>query len=146
MTDTSTTPFHHDYETLGALTWLAMNSQTHHRLPSGEFMRQLKPALHAKRVYLMARGGEPYAWLSWRHLQETELASVPATNGLHCWLDFWVRPYGCDEPLAHMVVQVLTRAMFPKHPNAGDALRLHWFDPSNQQLHRNITSAQLIGR
>lgn len=146
MSTVQTTPHHNDYETIGALTWLAMNSQTHHRLPSGEFMRQLKPALQAKRVHLIARHDEPYAWLAWRHLHETEFASTPAPNGLHGWLDFWVRPYGCDEALAKVVAQTLSHAMFPRQAHASEVLRLHWIDPSTQQLHRNITPAQLVGR
>ena len=138
MTDTNTTPFHHDYETLGALTWLAMNSQTHHRLPSGEFMRQLKPAMQQQRVHLMARNGQPLAWLAWRHLSEN--------NATDAWLDFWVRPYGCDDKLAQTVVQTLRHAWGLQYAQAPTAFTLSWYDPSTDQLHRNITPEQLIGR
>ena len=156
----------HELETLGALTWLAMHSQTHHRMPSGEFMRALKPAMQQKRVLLFFRQAQPHAWLAWsflstQSLQEKcqQLAPTQAVAAhdvhthapWHVWLDFWVRPYGCDAPLAEAVAKGLQQAWQHiehlhtehLHTKPNPAMTLNWFDPAPAQLHVGIPPEQL---
>jgi hypothetical protein len=57
-----------------------------------------------------------------------------------------VRPYGCDDKLAQAVMRGMTLALQQANMHVERPLTLHWFDPSTQQLHLNITQQQLIGR
>lgn len=152
----------HELETLGALTWLAMQSQTHHRMPSAEFMRALKPALQQKRVLLFFRNEQPHAWLAWSLLstqsfkekcQQLAPAQAVAAHDVHThapwhvWLDFWVRPYGCDARLAEAVAKGLQQAWQHAehlHNEPNPAMALNWFDPAPAQLHLGIPPEQLM--
>jgi len=136
----------------GVLSWLAMISDTHNRLTVGDFMQQLKLGLHTGRIELLCRGDKPVAWLLWQHPSKIQwqqlLAAHPSAavdaNTLQgqVWLNFWVRPFGCDDKLAQAVRQVLqSKGLSP----AG----LNWHDPSAKDgqgaLHLNVLWQKLQG-
>jgi hemolysin-activating ACP:hemolysin acyltransferase len=144
-----------DYQTLGTLTWLAMTSKTHERLPSGSFMRQLRPALQQGRVRLLFRQGQPHAWLAWRLLDDAAhqrqlhalgQAQTPRVrDSWHWWLDFWVRPYGCDDQLAEAVMTSLRHIAQSVPLPCPPPRVLNWYDPSPNAWHLHIEPEQLIG-
>ena len=143
-----------DHQALGILTWLAMISRTHERLPSGDFQQQVRQALQTKRVHLVMRQGQPHAWLAWRVLSADALRQHLQSLGHraevddhdHWWLDFWVRPYGCDATLTQAVIGGLRRihAAMPLGMTAPE--RVSWHDPSDDRLHLNLPPHQLTGR
>jgi len=145
----STNPQAHS---IGVLSWLAMIGDTHNRLTAGDFMQQLRSSLRTGHIELLCRGDKPVAWLLWRQPSEDEWMQLLATHPLapidvkvlqgQVWLDFWVRPFGCDAKLAQAVGQVL-------HSQGLSPTGLNWHDPSVEggqgAWHLNVPWQQLQG-
>ena len=145
-----------DHQILGTLTWLTMIGKTHERLASGEFMQQLRPALQQGRVRLLFRQGRPHAWLAWRLLDLAahrrqlqalgQAVTTPFLATAYWWLDFWVRPYGCDSQLAEAVIHTLKHIANTAPQRCPPPQTLNWYDPSPRTLHLHVSPEQLIGR
>lgn len=111
----------------------SLNTHTHQRLPSGEFRQALAQELARGQLHLLRRGGQPYAWFSWQlldaaaHAQRLQdLGADPAAKSVtspQLWLNYWLRPFGCDARLAQAVCATLQAAV-------GKLSHLHWHDPS----------------
>lgn len=137
---------------IGVLSWLAMIGDTHNRLSVADFMQQLNRAMRTGHIELFCRHDKPVAWLLWRQPSQLEWLQLLAAHPLapidvgalqgQVWLDFWVRPFGCDEKLAQAVCQELHNKGFS--PNG-----LNWHDPSGQNgqgdWHIHVPWQQLQG-
>ncbi|MDP4299287.1 toxin-activating lysine-acyltransferase [Leptothrix discophora] len=136
---------------VGVVSWLAMIGDTHHRLTAQEFLRQLEPLLLARAVHVIQRGAEPVAWLAWRSLSEPDwrdrLVQAGSSRSLaevrgNVWLDFWVRPFGCDDRVATAVRELLRK-------RGVQADGLSWHDPSADggagRFHFNVPLTSLAG-
>lgn len=130
---------------LGLLSWMAMIGDTHNRLTAKEFLSKLRSSLHEGRLEILHRQDKPVAWLIWRRPTRQSWAQLLALHGdthteaqtldSQVWLDFWVRPLGCDVELALMV-----RDCMASHGISD--VTLSWHDPSTNEgagkLHLNI--------
>ncbi len=138
---------------LGVLGWLAMIGDTHHRLTGLEFTQRLQAARRVGRIEVLCRQQRPVAWLLWRRPVASEWRALLDQHGATqaeldtcppgVWLDFWVRPWGCDPALADAVRERVWRRVGPV-----DALS--WCDPSDRggagTLHLNVPWQALPGK
>jgi hemolysin-activating ACP:hemolysin acyltransferase len=119
-------------QALGVLGWMAMIGDTHNRLTVTQFLEKLRMALQQGHLEVLHRQHKPVAWLIWqqpkeqawkRHLMSCgDARTDPQALEGQVWLDFWVRPFGCDTHLAQLVGQcLLNRGL--AHP------KLCWHDP-----------------
>lgn len=137
---------------LGLLSWMAMIGDTHNRLTAAEFLGQLKSSLHDGHLEVLQGQDKPIAWLIWRRPTPASWAQLLASHGdtqtdAHTlegqlWLDFWVRPFGCDAELAQAVGHCMTA-------HGISNARLNWHDPSVHegagQLHLHVPIPTLKG-
>jgi hemolysin-activating ACP:hemolysin acyltransferase len=137
---------------LGVLSWLTMIGDTHNRLSSASFLQQLKPLLQTRSMEIFLRKEKPLAWVAWRQLSPEDWAEklvslerpVDDLKWVRhsLWLDFWVRPFGCDAELA----QTLQRFFKSRHLTPEG---VSWYDPSvNEgagQLHLNVPFEAMKG-
>lgn len=110
------------FETLGKLAWLWMNSPLQRQWAFGSGARFLLPAVQLGQFELLERDGMPVAYCSWAWMDApTELRYVRQLAGLawpdwrsgdRLWIVDWVAPFGAGDSFA------LRRRMqerFPDH-------------------------------
>ncbi len=138
---------------LGVITRLAMIGETHNRLSTEAFLRQVEPLMASRSIQLFRRGERPIAWVAWRFLSTREWQDKLAAHGAaagelarvrsNAWLDFWVRPHGCDADLARVLGERLRTGLWL--PSG-----LSWHDPSADggagRLHLNVPLSAMSGR
>ncbi|WP_443115442.1 toxin-activating lysine-acyltransferase [Herbaspirillum seropedicae] len=118
---------------LGLLGWMAAIGNTHNRLTTADFLGKLEAALQVGKLDILHRQGKPVAWLIWRkpspeiwaqlRCQVPHFPDDAAALANFIWLDFWVRPFGCDLILSQLVAQI-----FVEHGVTQP--KLCWHDPS----------------
>jgi len=121
-----------DNTALGVLGWMAAIGNTHQRLTAADFMGKLETALHVGQLHILSRQGKPVAWLIWRKPDAEvwtqlrhHLAHFPVDTAAladYIWLDFWIRPFGCDAALSQLVAQTF-------HERGIAQPRFCWRDP-----------------
>ncbi len=137
---------------LGLLGWMAMIGDTHNRLATAEFLQRLRSALELGHLKVFQRQSRPVAWMIWRRppksAWKTRLADSHIGDGdattleNQVWLDFWIRPFGCDAGLAQMMGDYFVSQGIRNS-------RLNWHDPSVEGgcglWHRNVATIELQG-
>lgn len=123
-----------DNTALGLLGWMAAIGTTHNRLTTADFLVRLEAALQVGQLNILHRQGKPVAWLIWRkpspeiwecirHHCGNDFPAEAASLEDHFWLDFWVRPFGCDAALGQLVAQIFIERGIAQP-------KLCWHDPS----------------
>lgn len=137
---------------LGLLGWMAMIGDTHNRLTTAEFLHKLRRALQQGTIEVFHRQGKPVAWMIWRRPSRSTWQEwfgdahggegVASELETQVWLDFWIRPFGCDARLAQMISDYFVAQ------GIRDA-RMNWHDPSVDggvgRLHRHMATIELQG-
>lgn len=138
---------------LGVLSWMAMIGDTHNRLTTADFLARLRASLHTGQMEVLYCNERPLAWFVWRRptppmwrqlltaCGHAHLDVLPLQGQI--WLDFWVRPFGCNARLAQAVGQCLQAGGVPRP-------QLNWHDPGVNAgagaLHLGVLVHELQGR